>query len=144
VSQSNIDMFEDVLQADDAGVLEGLGRKDYDSIRESGPTQHGVQLVLPCRRCGKRHGVLVEWKELFWVASNGPGLPLLLPPGWHYSQQNGSAFPAVKCSKCGHAGIAPHYTPQRAAQLVKQADTNIVPKQVLHGWAQEVRRARGG
>lgn len=139
-----VDMFEDIMNADDAGSLEGLGRKDYDSIRESGPSKDGIQLVLNCRRCNKRHGVLIEWKELFWVGSNGAGQPLLLPPGWMYSPRNGSAFPNLTCSKCGNEGIAPHYTPQRAAALIKQADTNIIPRKVLQGWAQEVARARGG
>ena len=43
---------------------------------------------LACRGCGKLVDITVSWEELFYVAQNGPGKPLMLPEGWAYSDEN--------------------------------------------------------
>lgn len=112
--------FEDVLNGADHGILKGAGLADYDSIKET-IEKEGVHVVLNCRLCNSKRGIILEWPELYWVGSNGPGMPLLLPQGWALSQNNGTAVLQAQCPRCGKPGLAVHVTPEEARRNIQSA-----------------------
>jgi len=131
------DYFDDVLTKDAGGVFEGLGIDDYESVRES-VSADGLKISMNCRKCNKPRDVTLDWQELFLVGSNGPGLTLLKPNGWEYSQNNGKLYPAtVQCS-CG-GPLCPQITPDEARERVNQAvQQGLVSRQSLQQWGNQV------
>ncbi len=132
------DYFDDIAQREDAGVFGGLGVEDYEGVKES-IDESGLVIRMNCRSCGKQHDVTLEWKELFMVGSNGPGLSPLMPPGWQYSDNNGKLYPAnIPCSKCSNL-LCPQVTPDEARDRVNDAvSRGMVPIQALAGWKHQV------
>ena len=134
---AGVDYFDDVLTKDAGGVFEGLGIDDYESVKESVNTD-GLKISMNCRTCNKPREVTLDWQELFLVGSNGPGLALLKPTGWEYSQNNGKLYPAtVQCS-CG-GPLCPQITPDEARERVNQAvQQGLVSRQSLQQWGNQV------
>lgn len=119
--EEGVDYFDDVLgDNDQAGVLEGGGLKDYDRMREQ-ITPEGVSIEMQCRLCGKRATVTMEWFELFVCGTNDAGMPLLMPRGWQYSQNNNTLYCAIKCRNCSEGYYAVHVTPDEARKYVNSA-----------------------
>jgi len=132
------DYFDDLAQRQDAGVFGGLGIEDYESVTES-MSPDGLVIRMNCRNCGKQHDVTLEWSELFVCGTNAPGLPLLKPRGWEYSQNNAKLYPDnIPCSKCGEK-LCPQITPDEARQRVNDAvQRGLVPMQAVAGWKHQV------
>jgi phage FluMu protein Com len=134
--ENGVDYFDDILGQDDAGALEGLGRADFDRLREK-YDQTGLQVNVNCRFCNKGHLLTVEWPELYVIGLNRPGRPPALPQNWQYSQNNGSAFLQLRCSRCHNPGIAVHVTPDEARRHIKKAvDSGLVSQGLLQQLAQ--------
>jgi hypothetical protein len=141
------DYFDDIVEREDAGVFGGLGVEDYEGVKES-IKDDGIQVRMNCRVCGKEHDVTLEWKELFIVGTNGPGVTLVAPPGWTYSDNNGKLYPAnIPCSKC-HSPLCPMVTPDEARQRVNDAvSRGVVQVGAVQQWSQQVnmyRQQQGG
>jgi hypothetical protein len=142
-----VDYFDDVMKRDDAGIYSGAGHEDYEGIQES-VSADGVQILMNCRRCGKRHAVTIEWQELFVVGSNGPGKSLMTPRGWTYSPNNQKLYPMnVPCAKCQEP-LCPQFTPDEARSRVNDAaHRGLIPMNLIQQWQAEVnsyRASQGG
>jgi hypothetical protein len=134
--------FDDVVDHGSAGILAGAGLADYDSLKES-MEQDGLKVELNCRLCNAKRGIILEWPELYWIASNAPGLPVLLPRGWALSPNNGTMFLQAQCSKCGQPGLAVHVTPEEARRNVKNAvDSGLVSPAIIEQLKRAVLAAR--
>ena len=115
------DEFSDILgDNDEGGVFAGSGHKNFENVRQTTQAD-GVKVELQCRSCGKPAAVVMEWPELFIIGTNGPNVPVLLPPGYQLSQNNKSVFTAVNCPKCSKPSLAVHVTPDEAARHVNTA-----------------------
>jgi hypothetical protein len=123
----------------DAGILHGRGLDDYDGLTEQ-VLPEGVQVEMNCRRCNRKQGIVLEWPEIFIVASNTPQLPPIAPRGWMYSPNNGTVALIQRCPGCGaQEGLALHVSPQEARTYLKSAsEAGIVTKEQLHVWGQGV------
>jgi DNA-directed RNA polymerase subunit M/transcription elongation factor TFIIS len=136
------DYFDDMASKGGGGIYGGMGVEDYDGIRES-ISPDGLVVTMNCRNCGKQHEVTLEWYELFIVGANNPGLSLMKPKGWEYSQNNGSLYPAhIKCSKCNEGErslLCPQVTPDEARGHVNSAvSQGLLPVANTQAWGQQV------
>jgi ribosomal protein S27E len=142
--QSTTDEFADYLNDTNCGVLEGNGRQDFDKVRQQTKPE-GLEAQVQCRFCGTGVGIVLEWPELYTIASNGPGKSLLLPPNWQYSNNNKSVFFQTNCHKCANPGFAVHVTPDEAARHVKTAlQMGLLQPQVAAHLDQQIKAARSG
>lgn len=136
------DQFDDMRSDDTGGTLESPGLKDYDNVKQD-TTAEGLAVEVSCRLCNKKHKVTLEWPELYVIGSNKPGVPPLMPPGYHRSEQ-GTAFVQFACSKCGGPGVAIHVTPDEAARHLNAAvGAGFVSKEQAAQWGSAVMQARG-
>lgn len=138
--EQGVDYFDDMFEADvNYGIYDGLGVTDHDRVREK-MTPEGLEVQMNCRFCGKPHAVTLEWKELFICGSNGPNMPPLFPPNWGYSQNNGTLFCSLRCSKChGEQGLTVHVSPEEARRHIQAAHSRgLVHPQFLTKWKGEV------
>jgi hypothetical protein len=134
------DYFDDVLGDNrEAGIHKGMGLDDFDRVSEE-LTPDGVAMSqLSCRACGNHADLEVTWEELFYVANNGPGKPLVLPQGWARSERNMSCYFQVKCPKCSDGYYAVHFTPDEAkSRLAQAANSGLVTEQQAAAWAQKI------
>lgn len=146
---ADAEYFDDVITrggvggTGNAGVLSGMGLDDFDNIQESVQTD-GVKVEMNCRFCNSKRGVVLEWPELYQVGSNGPNLPVLLPKGWQYSQNNGTTVFIHACPSCGkREGIAIHMTPDEARRHVQSgAEAGLIHPQQLQKWKMAVQQFR--
>lgn len=145
---ANVDYFDDYFEAENnpagAGILKGGALGQYEGVRESmGPD--GLQVKMACRKCGKDHMVTLEWEELFVCGTNGPGKPPLFPRGWRYSENNGTMYPSLQCSKCGgEDALCPHVTPDECRRHVNAAvQRGFIAPQMIEVWKQKVAAHRG-
>ena len=139
------DYFDDVFgDHKSAGIHEGMGLADYDRIQQQ-LTPTGVMCSqLSCRACGNHADLEVSWEELFYVANNGPGQPLVLPQGWARSEQNMSCYFQHSCPKCGDGYYAVHFTPDEAKRLLKQAaDSGLITRDQAAQWDARVASVTG-
>ncbi len=141
--------FDDVLERGGvggmghAGILQSAGLDDYDNVAES-IQQDGLAVKINCRRCGSSRGITLEWPELYQVGSNVPGTAPLLPKGWQFSRNNGTAVFMHPCPSCSNPnGLAIHLTPEEARRHVTSAvDAGLVSKPAVQAWGQAVARLR--
>lgn len=141
--------FDDILESGgiggtgNAGILNSAGLDDYDSIQEK-VIPNGVEVSVNCRLCNSKRGIVMEWPELYQIGSNNPQMPPLIPPGWQFSPNNGSAVFVAACPACGQAGLAVHVTPDEARRKVESAvNAGLIPPQAVQQWRAQVARARG-
>lgn len=142
--------FDDIIQnggvggRGNAGILASAGLDDYDSVSES-VQQDGILIELNCRYCNSKRGIVLEWPEIYQVGANMPGMPPLMPQGWRYSPNNGTAVFIHRCPSCSHPeGLAIHMTPDEGRRHVTSAvDAGIIPKQAIAAWGQHVAKLRG-
>jgi len=142
--EQNVDYFDDILGDNkNTGVFDGMGIDDYDRVKQE-IAPDGVHVGLNCRVCNKRSRVTVSWEELFYVGSNGGGQPLVLPAGWFKSDENMDCYVQLQCGRCHNMGFAPHFTPDEARGLIKQAANSgfVTPQQVAQ-WKQKIAMYRG-
>jgi hypothetical protein len=116
--EQGIDYFDDILSGSEGGIHGGAGLSDFDALREK-YTADGLAVTLNCKFCGKAHQITLEWPELYIIGLNRAGRPVALPPKWAYSNNNQSAFVELKCSRCHHAGLAVHVTPDEARRHIQ-------------------------
>lgn len=135
--------FDDMENANSGGVLGGIAEAQFDSVAQQ-VSKDGLQVNMSCRLCGRPVAVIVTWEELFVIGSNGPGLRLVMPAGWAYSQANGTLYPQLPCGKCAEGVICPHFTPDEARALVNQANAAgwISPAQT-QAWGAKVAAIQG-
>ncbi len=141
--------FDDVIDSGgiggngNAGILNSAGLDDYDAVRET-VQEDGVEVSINCRLCNSKRGVVLEWAELYQIGSNTPQLPPLIPPGWHFSQNNGTAAFVHPCPACGQKGLTIHVTPDEARNKIQAAvNANLITPQTVQQWRQSVHRIRG-
>jgi hypothetical protein len=126
-----------------AGILNSAGLDDYDSVREKIQAD-GVEVSVNCRMCNSKRGIVLEWPELYQIGANNPALPPLIPPGWRFSQNNGSAVFITTCPACGKPGLAIHVTPDEARRKVESAvNAGLIPPHAIQQWRAHVARVRG-
>lgn len=149
--------FDVAGEREQGGIFGGsLGASEYENIKQGVDPQNGLGVEMSCRACGNRVAIWISWEELYVIGSNGPGVAPVLPPGYAYSENNQTAYPNnIHCPSCGRKDvqgegtevIAPHLTPQEAAERVKEAVSQgwIAPQQI-EVWKQNLRvsRARVG
>jgi hypothetical protein len=140
------DYFDDLNQEgqENPGIFKGGGLSGYEGVSEYlGP--EGIEVKMQCRQCGRECIVTLEWEELFVCGSNGPGLSLLLPNGWRYSENNGTMYSANQC-RCGaKEGFCPHVTPDECRRHVQAAIARgLVSRQQALAWKAKVDQYRGG
>ena len=141
--------FDDVIDRSgvggmgQAGVLGGIGLDDYDGVQEK-VQQDGVEITINCRFCNSKRGIVLEWPELFQVGMNGPGFPPLLPQGWQFSQNNGTAVFIHRCPGCSQPqGLAVHMTPDEARRHIESAvAAGLVAPQQVAAWRQQIAQLR--
>jgi hypothetical protein len=140
--------FDDILSSGgvgglgNAGILGGMGLDDYDSVRERVEAE-GLFVQLNCRFCNRERAITVEWPELYQIGSNAPGLPVLMPQGWRFSPNNGTAFLAHGCPACGQPGLTLHMTPDEARRHVENAvQATLIPPQAIASWRQHIAALR--
>ena len=142
---ADAEYFDDIISTGgvggtgNAGILQSMGLDDYDSVREEVETE-GLRVEINCRFCNSKRGIVLEWVELYQVGSNGPNLPLLVPQGWQFSINNGTAVFIHRCPSCGEGqGLAIHMTPDEARRHVEAAaQANLITPQVLQQWKAQV------
>lgn len=142
--------FDDIVErggvggVGNAGILQSAGLDDYDGVSEK-VQPDGVAIEINCRFCNSKRGIVLEWPELYQVGSNVPGAPPLLPPGWRFSQNNGTAAFIHQCPACSQReGLAIHMTPEEARRHVTSAvEAGIISKPAVQAWGQQVARLRG-
>jgi hypothetical protein len=137
--EQGVDYFDDVLgNNQEAGVLGGAGLDFQDRVTEKITPEGVVIEQLCCRQCGRQRNMTIPYQELYFVAHNGPGKPLILPQGWFRSEVNMTCYVAVPCGACGAPeGYAVHYAPEEAAKLVGQAQrSGFIPPQTMAQWQQ--------
>jgi hypothetical protein len=132
------------MMENDAGILEGMGRTDYDRVTQQ-ITPDGVMVSqLSCRACGRKKNLLISYEELFYVANNGPGKPLILPDGWARSETNMSLYVQLQCGKCENGVYAVHFTPEDAQNLLRQAEqAQYINRPMVLQWAQKINQYAG-
>jgi len=147
--EQGVDYFDDFFDADGGqaghGILKGGGMAGYENLTERLSGQ-GLEIKMPCRKCGKDAVLTLDFEELFVCGANGPGEKLLLPKGWHYSQNNGAMYPALRCGGCGaEEGYCPQLTPDECRRHVNAAVNRalISPDQVGQ-WKHKVAMYRQG
>jgi hypothetical protein len=140
--------FDDILNnggvggLGNAGILGGMGLDDYDSVREKIEVD-GLLVQINCRFCNRERAITVEWPEMYQIGSNAPGLPVLMPRGWQFSPNNGTAFLAQRCPACGQPGLTLHMTPDEARRHVEHAvHATIIPPQAIASWRQHIEALR--
>lgn len=148
--EQGVDYFDDMAEGapGEGGVFKGLGHDATERVTQQ-LTPQGLAIQMPCLACSAGHGITIDWEELFYVASNGPGLSPLLPEGWGYSNVNNMAFPAnLYCRASSGAPenlrrIAPQVSPEEAAECVQQgiAQSFIHPAQ-MQRWQAQVQMYR--
>ena len=139
--EPQVDYFDDFTNpSSDGGVLKGLGLSDIDRLSQRS-TPEGVLIAsFSCNQCGKKANMTLDWHEMFVVGWNNPSRPLVLPPGWGYSQANGDCYCQIKCGACPQGVYAPHFTPDAARELVNDAiRKGYIPQAQLQQWEQETR-----
>ncbi len=138
------DYFDDYAE-NDAGILKGMGLNDYDRVTQT-VTEDGVLVTqLSCRGCGRKRNLTISWEEMFYVANNGPGKPLILPDGWARSDENMDLYVQMPCS-CGNVNgfYAVHFSPDEARKLLAQAaESGLVNQQMVAQWAAQINRVAG-
>jgi hypothetical protein len=146
---ADAEYFDDVLESGgiggtgNAGILNSAGLDDYDSVKER-TLPDGIEVSVNCRMCNSKRGIVLEWPELYQIGSNNPGLPPLIPPGWRFSPNNGSALFVTGCPVCGRNGLAIHITPDEARRKVESAvAAGLVAPQAIQQWRANVARIRG-
>jgi hypothetical protein len=134
------DYFDDILgDHKGAGIHEGMGLDDYDRVSEQ-LTADGIAISqLSCRACGNHADMEVTWEELFYVANNGPGKPLVLPQEWKRSEKNMSCYLQIHCPKCSDGYYAVHFTPDEAKKrLAQAAESGFITQELAQQWAQKI------
>jgi hypothetical protein len=136
------DYFDDFGEQfkDDGGILKGLGQNFHEGVREE-LTPTGLKVSLSCRMCGRENPVLVDWEELFYIGSNGPGMSPLLPKDWAYSEENQAVYPTnILCrGKCQGTPVAPMITPDEAQEYFGQGlSQGFVTPQSAQAWKRQV------
>ena len=78
------------------------------------------------------------------VAANAPGAVPVMPPGWNYSANNGSAYIAMRCPNChGEGSVAVHMTPDEARKHVQTGiNAGFVNTAFVQSVAAQVAQAR--
>jgi hypothetical protein len=136
---------EDKLEGG-GGILQSSGLREFDSVQEK-VVADGLEVEMSCPHCGRKKQIVVEWPELIVLAQNASGLPPLLPEGWYFSPENGTAFTALKCNSCGkEKALVVHLTPEDAQVHVKTGmNTRLIPPPVYNSVMARVaqQRARG-
>lgn len=141
--------FEDVIDSGgvgglgNAGILQGMGLDDYDSIREKVQAD-GLNVEINCRFCNGKRGIVLEWPELYQIGSNAPGAPVLVPRGWQFSPNNGTALFLHRCPACSQQqGLTIHITPDEARRHVSSAvAAGLIPPSQLNQWKAQVAQLR--
>lgn len=132
----NADYFDDYMGDNEAPGMFGPGMKDYDRVQVQ-KNRQGLTCRFHCRGCSADVVLDVEWHELYVVSMMpvtsdlmGGGNPIL-PPQWTLSDVNRSAYPAMKCNKCG-ALCALHFTPGECRREIESAiESRILGEQQL-------------
>lgn len=147
--EPNVDYFDEFFEADNnpagQGILKGGGLGQYENLREA-MSPEGLNIKMACRKCGKDHMVTLEWEELFVCGANSPDSGLLLPSGWRYSENNGSLYPELRCSKCGaDEALCPHVTPDECRRHVNAAlSRGFIDPRAVQMWKQKIDMYRSG
>lgn len=149
MGHSDYDQFDDFLQGNGAlreggGILDSPGLHDYEGIQTKVEAD-GLHVILNCRFCNKKRQVVLEWPELVILGENSQGGAPILPRGWVFSENNGTAFVKLPCPNCGNAGFAVHMTPEEAREKVGNAlKAGLVSQAQVVQLQQQVRNQRGG
>lgn len=131
----NADYFDDYMGDNEAPSMFGPGMKDYDRVQVE-KTRQGLAARFHCRGCSSDVRLDVEWHEIYVVSMMPVTADLMggnpiVPPEWTLSEINGTAYPAMKCGKCG-ALCALHFTPAECRREIETAiESRMLSQQAL-------------
>ena len=142
---SNDRFFSDEDKAEGVGgILNSSGLREFEGVQEK-VVADGLEVEMSCPNCGRKKQVVLEWPELVVLSQNQSGLPPLLPQGWHFDPNSGTAYTALQCNSCGKPrSLVVHMTPEDAQMHVQTGiNTRLMPPQVYNAVMAQIARSRG-
>lgn len=144
---SNDRFFSDEDRAEGVGgILNSSGLREFEGVQEK-VVAEGLEVEMSCPHCGRKKQVILEWPELIVLSQNSSGLPPLLPNGWQFDPQSGTAYTALTCNSCGkQRALVVHMTPEDAQVHVNTGvNTRLIPPHIYNGLMSQIaqQRARG-
>lgn len=142
---SNDRFFSDEDKAEGVGgILNSSGLREFEGYQEK-VVADGLEVEMSCPNCGRKKQVVLDWPELVVLSQNQSGLPPLLPQGWHFDPNSGTAYTTLQCNSCGKPrSLVVHMTPEDAQMHVRTGiNTRLMPPQVYNAVMAQIARSRG-